>query len=350
MAVRIQTFQAFLALFGCLLASCRAPRPALEPAIAFTRLPPPAQGSPDKLYAIEGRATGVQPGHKIVLFAKSDVWWVQPTEANPYTNIQPDSTWQNVTHPGWAYAALVVDPKYRPPMTLKQLPKKGGYVFGVVTAEGVAARDTRKTIHFRGYDWEVRDSASDRSGTRNRFDRDNAWVDASGHLHLRIARKDREWASAEVALSRSLGYGSYRVVVEDISHLEPAAVFSTFTWDESGGPFREMDLEIARWGEPGNQNAQYVVQPYYVPANTVRFDAPAGRLTHVMKWSPGRVTFKTIRGTGSDGRVVDEHTFTSGIPSPGQESIHMNLYRFDNPPNQLRQPCEVVIEDFEYLP
>ena len=42
--------------------------------------------------------------------------------------------------------------------------------------------------------------------------------------------------SAEVKLSRSLGYGSYRFVVQDVAHLEPAAVFALFTWDDSARP------------------------------------------------------------------------------------------------------------------
>jgi hypothetical protein len=47
---------------------------------------------------------------------------------------------------------------------------------------------------------------------------------------------------------------------------------------------------------------------------------------------------------------VDEHTFTSGVPSPNNEAVHMNLYVFDNKGNPMRRDCEVVIEKFEYLP
>ena len=74
----------------------------------------------------------------------------------------------------------------------------------------------------------------------------------------------------------------------DVSRLEPAAVFALFTWDEDG-PTREMDIEISRWGEPADKNAQYVIQPYVVPANTVRFTAPEGTLTYRIDWQPGKV-------------------------------------------------------------
>jgi hypothetical protein len=154
-----------------------------------------------------------------------------------------------------------------------------------------------------------------------------------------------------VKLSRSLGYGSYRFVVHDISHLEPAAVFAIYTFDYLG-PSREMDIEVSRWGEPEDKNAQYVIQPYVVPANTVRFAAPEGPLMYWMVWQPGRVSFKTIRGSaparGSD--VVAEHVFTSGVPSAGNERIHLNLWVYGNIRNPVQHEFEVVIEKFEFLP
>jgi hypothetical protein len=150
---------------------------------------------------------------------------------------------------------------------------------------------------------------------------------------------------------RSLGYGSYRFIVHDVSHLEPAAAFSVFTWDDAGPP-REVDIEISRWGETGSKNAQFVVQPYYVPANVIRFVAPGGVLTHSFRWDPGRITFKTVRGTasGTGANIVAEHSFTSGVPSPGGELIHLNLYVYDNKSNPLRNGSEVIVEKFEYLP
>ena len=337
----------------CILACACRPLPSeLEPSIEFTKLPHAGEGSPDKLETIEGKVTNARPGQQVVLFARSGVWWVQPTAESPYTAIQRDARWKNVTHPGSAYAALLVNPGYHPPATTNTLPQKGDGVLAVASAEGpMLAQPVAKTIDFSGYQWEIRQVASDRGGTRNSYDPANAWTDKNGFLHLRIAGRPGNWTSAEVSLSRSLGYGSYRFVVRDVSRLEPAAVFSIFTWDDSGPP-REMDIEISRWGEPSGKNAQYLIQPYYVPANAVRFLAPPGVLTYSMRWQPGRVSFKTIRGSVSTpgSEPVSEHTFTSGVPSPGNEWIHMNLYVFDNKRNPLRNESEVIIEKFEYLP
>ena len=115
-----------------------------------------------------------------------------------------------------------------------------------------------------------------------------------------------KWTSAEVILTRSLGYGTYSFVVRDTSQLEPSAAFGMFTWDDLGVEqnHREIGIEISRWGDAASQNAQYVIQPYYVAANVARFTAPAGRLTHSFRWEPGRVSFKTVAGAGSEARVV----------------------------------------------
>jgi hypothetical protein len=124
-----------------------------------------------------------------------------------------------------------------------------------------------------------------------------------------------------------------------------------FTWDDFGPP-REMDIEISQWGEPEDKNAQYVIQPYVVPANTVRFNAPAGTLTYWIDWQPGRAGFRTVRGSSSRPRegALFEHVFTSGIPSPGNERIHMNLYVFENKRHPLRKESEVIVDKFEFLP
>ncbi len=106
-------------------------------------------------------------------------------------------------------------------------------------------------------------------------------------------------------LTRSLGYGSYHFVVRDSSQLEPAAVLSMLTWDGAAVAqnHREIDIEIARWGDPVSKNAQYAIQPYSVPANVARFVAPAGLLTHSFRWEPGQVTFQTVRGKATSGNA-----------------------------------------------
>jgi len=346
---------ALLAALGLVIAGCAQPRTPAEPSIAFTVIPAAAEGGEDTLSAVSGRVTAPRPGDRVVLYAKSGVWWVQPFTVRPFTDISGDSTWTSNIHQGLEYAALLVGPDYRPPATIESLPAAGGSVLAVATAPGsghFASRPAR-TLTFSGYEWEVRQKPSDRGGA-NQYSPDNAWTDQDGFLHLKLARRDDRWLSAEVILTRSLGYGTYAFVVRDTAHLDPAAALSLVTWDDSGAEqnHRELDVEISQWGDPAIKNAQFVVQPYYVAANVSRFQTPAGRLTHSFRWEPDLASFKTLTGDGSSpgARVVEQHDFTSGIPTPGSETVRINLYYFRYSPLPPQKEVEVVIEKFQYLP
>jgi hypothetical protein len=353
------TWKAVFLVFFCIVpGGCRFLRNRPDPSIEFTKVPPADKGGPDVVDVIEGRVTGARPGQQIVLFAKSGVWWVQPDTNKPFTQIQPDSTFQSSTYLGTQYAAALVEPGYRPQLTSETLPQKGGDVVAIVSVPGDPSRLAfHKTVNFGGYEWIVRAAPSNRGGFNN-YDPANAWTDPSGALHLRIARQSGNWTCAEVRLTRSLGYGSYRFVVRDTSQLEPAVVFGIFTWDgaQASQNHREVDIEVSRYGEPGNKNTRYVVQPYYVPANVERFMSPPGVLTHSFRWAPGQVMFRTDRGSESDGPVNDlsqpvwQHTFTSGVPSPGAECLHLVLYDSRSTKFPLQNEAEVVIEKFQFLP
>jgi hypothetical protein len=256
---------------------------------------------------------------------------------------------------GTEYAALLVEPGYRPAATIGVLPSPGGGVVAVSSVKGMeGGSQVSKTLNFSGYEWRIRNAPSSRGGVMNEYDPANAWTDAGGALHLRVTKASGKWVCAEVSLTRTLGYGTYSFVVRDTSHLDPAAVFGMFTWDYAGEDpnHREMSMEMTRWGDPDSKNAQYVVEPFYVPTNVARFEAPPGVLTHSFRWQAGRVAFRTVRGVQKDSGapVVSEDVFDSGVPVPGVETIRMNLYAFHGGKNQLQNEAEVVIEKFQYLP
>ena len=199
------------ALLGCATTRARG-----KPSIEFTVVPEARIGSPDRVELIEGRVAGPVSTDRVVLYALSGIWWVQPLADQPFTAIRADLTWSSRTHPGIVYAALLVDSRYQPPLTLDALPEKGGPILAIATVPGSAPRTSPFALHFSGYQWEVRQSSAEFGG----YDPKNAWTDKNGYLHLRITGKPGRWANAEVKLSRSLGYGSYRFVVEDAAHLE----------------------------------------------------------------------------------------------------------------------------------
>ena len=330
-------------------------RSAPHPTVQIARVPPADAGGPERLDFIEGSVQGAKGGEQIVLYAHSGVWWVQPFADHPLTSIQPDGKWKNSTHLGTDYAALLVDSGFTPPPRMPTVPEVGNGVVAVAIVPGGASKPVaKKTIHFSGYDWIARSAGSDRGGEPNSYDPDNAWVDGSGYLHLRMANVNGKWSCAEVFLARSLGYGTYRFVVQDSAHLPPTAVAGLFTWDDihSQDYRNELDIELSRWGDPKSKNAQYVVQPFYVAENVSRFIVPPGVVTHVFRWEPGKVSFESFQGAerSPTAKSFNEHVFTSGIPAPASETVHIDLYEYSHSKYQSLQPSEVVIEKFEYLP
>lgn len=327
--------------------ACRRQPRGSGATIQFTRVPQTDPGGKEKNDIIEGLVQGVQPGQQIVLYARSGQWWIQPLRTNPFTRVLRNGKFTNATHLGTEYAALLVDSTFRPPFTYDALPAPGNGIAAVASVRG-QDKPPSTTIQFSGYEWRVRNAPSDRGG-KNLYSPENVSVDDQGAMHLRANLTGKDWTCAEVAVTRSLGYGTYRFVVRDVAHLDPSLVFGIFTWDYAGWAQgnREMDIEITRWGDPANQNAQYVVQPYHVAANVARFETPAGTLTHEFRWEPGRAAFKTTRASGD---AVAAHEFTSGVPAPGIESIRMNHYAFHIGPAIKATASEVVVERFEYLP
>jgi hypothetical protein len=338
------------------MAGCRSQGGSTKPLLQMTLIPPSDPGGPAHTSTISGRVSGARAGQQVVLYARSGgVWWIQPLILNPFTEIQPDSTWKNTTHLGTDYAALLVDPDYHPSFKMAMLPTVGNGVEAVLVTKGETVTPVRqKIIHFGGYDWTVLDGESDRGGGVNPYDSANAWTDQKGYLHLRMSFRDGRWTCAEVNLTRSLGYGTYRFVVQDSAHLEPSAVLGMYTLDIGGkntGP-NELDVEMSRWGNPTGKNGQYVVQPFYVPENVARFAAPAGVLTHTLRWEPGMASFQTTLGAASSSRakIINAHVFTSEIPVPATETVHIDLFDFHRSGNAEQHPAEAVIEKFEYLP
>jgi hypothetical protein len=334
--------------------SCRSQ--SVEPAIEFTTIPKADFGGPSVLVAVAGRVTGAKPGQRIVLFAKSDEgWWVQPFRSRPFTEIGADSSWKSSIHVGTEYAALLVDADYRPPATAETLPERGGGIIAVarVKGSGAFAAPPPKTITFSGYEWLVRQLPNDRHGM-NDYDARNAWVDGEGHLHMVLNQRDGRWAGAEVRLTHSLGYGTYSFELGDTSQFDPSIAFSMYTFDPLGSDqnFRELTIDVSRWGEPANMNGQFVVQPETVPANVFRFAIPPGAITHSFRWEPGRVSFKTVHRTGTSrgDSLVAERLFTARVPTAGAETPHLTLLYDRSAPRPPSKGVEVVVEKFAFLP
>ncbi len=365
-ATRTATFLVLLVYF--VLTGCHSSPKNSSPIVAFSKVSAAYQESPYKTDiterdyktdVVDGRVTGARPGQRIVLYAKTDGrWGLCRQSGQPFTHveIESDGRWKASVHLGLQYAALLVDPTFNPPEQTESLPIVGNGVeaLAVVNGEGTApVLPSPKILNFSGYEWTTSAGPIFHAGSRNFFDPANVWTDERGALHLRISGSPGKWSAAEVKLTRSLGYGTYRFQLRDVSHLEPSALLTLITWDGVGteSTRREFDVELGRWGYLEGNNVNYVVQPYYVPANFVVFRMPAGVYTHSFRWEPGQVMFSTVAGSGNTGgRVINQHVFTSGVPSPGGESVRIALYVFHQGHIPLKNENEVIIDKFEYLP
>ncbi|HET6897198.1 MAG TPA: hypothetical protein VFK70_02580, partial [Vicinamibacteria bacterium] len=335
---------------AALFAACR-PGPPPEPVIEFTSIPPANVGGPEKLGDVAGRVTAARPDQRIVLFALSGgVWYVQPFRSWPFTTIEKDSTWKNHIHLGTEYTALLVGPDYRPSATMESLPQRGGSIAAVATVKGSGpfAMPSSRTITFSGYDWEVRQLPTDRHALAADYDARNVTVDAEGRLHLSLTRREGHWSMGEAWLTRPLGYGTYQFEVRAMSDLDPEAAFEVWTWDgrRPDQNWAELGFDVRASKDPGQKNAQYVVQPGYVAANVFRFPAPPGRLTHSFRWQPGTVAFETVRGTAvaDGGAIVAQRQFTSGVPVAGAAGIHIGIFHPRNTSTPPARDGEVVVE------
>lgn len=126
-------------LAGAIAIALLAPGCATEtgaPRVMFERIPPAEPGGTSKLADIGGRVVNPRPGLRVVLYARSGDWYVQPFWETPFTEIRPDSTWSSPTHTGTEYAALLVDGAFTPPKIAAALPGRGAGVVAVEVVPG----------------------------------------------------------------------------------------------------------------------------------------------------------------------------------------------------------------------
>lgn len=107
---------------------------ATKPSIEITEVPRRGAGS-EVMETIAGRVSGVKiKDCKVVIFARTDTWYVQPFIGSPDTSISDNNTWRTDTHLGFEYAALLVKNSYKAPSTTGKLPDVGGSVLAIAIA------------------------------------------------------------------------------------------------------------------------------------------------------------------------------------------------------------------------
>ncbi|MCX6028765.1 MAG: dockerin type I domain-containing protein [Chloroflexi bacterium] len=335
-----------------------------RPAIEFTHVP--AYGSTEDL---QGRVLCADPTmHAIAAFIYVDGWYNKPYWNPRLTPIQPDGAWTcDVTTGGGdpsatQLAAFLVPAGYNPPVMNDEgsLPAE---LWANVEAHRIVSRGVSpRILQFAGYSWLVKASETPVGPGDNYFsDRpEDVTVDAEGRLRMHIIQRDGHWYSTEVVTEAPLGFGDYVFRVAALTRLlDPNAVLGLFTWDDdaSQNNFRELDVELARWGDPLNQIAQYVVQPYTHEGNIYRFDFDllADRSTHCFAWRSGSVAFQSVWGDAAcpgpaQGQIAAWTYTGADVPPAGEGHTRINLWLMSGHPPTDGQPIEVVIEGFAFTP
>jgi len=126
-------------VFVALLAACQGNASTGEdttkPEIKITEVPPKGAG-PDRVERIAGTVSGVNTKEcKVIVFAQTDTWYVQPYIETSDIEIKNSNTWQTDTHLGSQYAALLVNNSYKPPRTTGRLPEVGGQILAIVVVD-----------------------------------------------------------------------------------------------------------------------------------------------------------------------------------------------------------------------
>ncbi len=317
---------------------------------------PPKVGFVDLLPGdtdVQGTANNVDLNvHRVVLWAKTNIWYVQPLSNDPFTPIENDGTWSNWTHPWDRMVALVVDQTYEPTAQRFDHPASDIGVRGWVEYPEPSIR----TVDFSGYIWRVKDFEDYPVGPGpNYFSAQESavWVDNDG-LHLRTEYRDGRWHSAEVELDYCLGYGYYTYkLASRVDSLDYHTTFSGFLYE--GDPWEEIDIE---WSQvlagPGN-NMQYVVQPWDQPGNIVQFDMTDDESsTHRIEWRSDRIEIVSWSGHSDHpgpGSLINHWIYTGDdIPTPDDEDFHFNLWFYLGYPPVSGESDHVTIHSFNFQP
>lgn len=321
--------------------------------IEFTYVPPF-----ESFDDLQGSVSGVDPDdYKVAVYINVSGWWTKPYSGQPLTAINGDGSWScDITTGGidecaTEIIAFLVPNGYDPPLG------SGQQCLALELYEYPYAKAIRyEKISFSGYDWWIKRSCNPVGPGPNYFE-DNAWVD-SGSLHLRIDQRDGDWYCSEVIADESFGYGAYIFTVRGrVDLLDENIVLGLFTWEDCASEhnYREIDVELSKWGDPSNDNAQFVIQPWNVPGNMYRFNVDLHETTtHVFIWQPESVRFRSYYGDFSltpppENLIASWHYTGDDVPLAGSENPRINFWLMGgNAPNN-GQDTEIVIESFQHL-
>jgi hypothetical protein len=327
--------------------------------VVFSHVPPASSGGVDSSGLIQGRVLGEHRGFHILLYSFADTrWWVQPFVTGSRTEIAADGSWKAKIHLGTKYAAVLTKDDSKPLPFLDALPIVGRNVRALIVVEGIKGNgllpeeSSEPTLHFSGLEWRVRTIPGSYASKTNDYTATNAFVDKAGALHLRISHGAHGWICSEIHTIRSLGYGNYRMAVEDTNRLEPAAMLSAYNYFEQtpDGDHKELAIHFTRRGVASNTNGEFTIQPSFVPVNFHHFNVPSGTLDVHLDWHPDEAALSISPGAATAGQPFVSWVFKTGVPRSDDTHLFLNFCNFGYAPSPLAHDAEVIVNRFEFYP
>ena len=327
--------------------------------IIFLEVPPASSGGADSAGVIQGRVLGEHRGQHILLYAFADSrWWVQPFASSSRTELAVDGSWKAKIHLGTEYAALLTKDDSLPSPFLDALPTVGRKIQALAIVKGregdglLPEDSSEPTLRFSGLQWRVRTVPGSYASKTNEYSSSNAFVDSSGALHLRLSRSSHGWVCSEVHTVRSLGYGDYTLTIGDTSDFEPAVMFSTYNYFERtpDGDHKELAIHLTRRGVASNTNAEFSIQPSFVPVNFYHFNVPPGPLKLDLNWHSDEAALAVLPGRLPAGRPVASWLFKTGVPRSDDTHLYINFCNFGYASTPPTHNAEVIVNSFQFYP
>jgi len=327
--------------------------------VVFSDVPPASSGGVDSLDLIQGRVLGEHRGFHILLYSFADTrWWVQPFVSSSRTEIAADGSWKAKIHLGTKYAAVLTRDDSKPPPFLDALPTIGTKVRALTVVDGIQGdgllrEDANEpTLRFGGLIWRVRTIPGSYASKSNEYTATNAFVDSAGALHLRVSHGVHGWMCSDIHTERSLGYGNYRIAIEDTNRLEPAAMLSLYNYIEEApdGDHKEIAIHFTRRGIASNTNGEFSIQPSYLPVNSHHFNVPSGTLNVDLNWHPDDAALSILPAVTTARRPVISWVFKTGVPRSDDTHFYLNFCNYGYALTPLTHDVEVIVNSFKFYP
>ncbi len=301
----------------------------------------------------------------LIFIEEAGGWWTKPSFETPAVQIASDSSFMIDFTSGTLdryctrLMALLVPSNYKVPVFDGRSGLPSDFLNHPYAI--IARNHGDRKLKWAGINWTVKRTVENVSISPgpNLFnsDENNVIVDEHSLLHLKINKNlTGKWLCSELIADTSLGFGTYTFHLKSrVDNLDLNAIMGIFTWDDIApyftrapeGYFREYDIEFGYWSIPGNNVAQYVIQPWNESKNIFRF--PMGsevNTIHQWTWGKNMIKFLSMR---EDSTVIAQFEYNGNYyKDPGTENIRINLWLNFGQAPQSNQ--EVVLSGFHFEP